>query len=310
MFFEKSRLVEAELSLGNLGVAEHGALLWEEACDRVQSGELDDRPLYWRRLTLPEEPAHWSASRNYHPTYRKEADLRILVTGFDPFNLDVRIDQSNPSGVVALALDKTCLDVRGSTAEIRSLIVPVSFADFDGGLVESLVDPLLNDLDLLVTVSMGREEIDLERFPGLRRSSGKPDNKRMLCGGTAADPLIPPGLSGPEFVEFSLPVEKMREVPGKFEIRDNHTVTTLERGEVSVDTLSELAGQIAVQGSGGGYLSNEIAYRVVRSVGGRFPVGHIHTPRVEGIEPTKIRDITDQVTKMIKAAIHTLPGRR
>ena len=102
----------------------------------------------------------------------------------------------------------------------------------------------------------------------------------------------------------------MREVPGKFEIRDNHTVTTLERGEVSVNTLSELAGQIAVQGSGGGYLSNEIAYRVVRSVGGRFPVGHIHTPRVEGIEPTKVRDITDQVTKMIKAAIHTLPGRR
>ena len=50
MICEKSRLVEAELSLGNLGVAEQGALLWEEACDRVQSGELDDRPLYWRRL--------------------------------------------------------------------------------------------------------------------------------------------------------------------------------------------------------------------------------------------------------------------
>ena len=310
MSYEKSRLTEAEAVLGKVVAADNGTALWLEERRRVQAGELDDRPLYWRRLTLPDDPAGLASSRNYQPAFRHEVDFRVLVTGFDPFNLDEHIDQSNPSGVIALSLDQVALESQGKMAEIRTFIVPVRFADFDRGLIEWLIEPLLDTLDLLLTLSMGRVRIDLERFPGLRRSSGKLDNDSLLGGGSERVPVIPPGLTGPEFVEFSLPVEIMREAPGDFEIADNRTVTTLERGEITVDNLEALADQRSVQGSGGAYLSNEISYRTIRKVAGRCPVGHIHTPSITGFEPAKIRKIVDQVTKMIVVAIGTLSGDR
>ena len=306
IFSEKDRLTLAQEVLGDFAPVEDGASLWRDARDQVQSGDLDDRPLYWRRFALPENPKTMAASRNYRPSYCEDVDFRVLVTGFDPFNLDARIDQSNPSGVVALALDHLRLAWENGTAEIRSLIMPVRFSDFDGGLVESLIEPLLDQIDLLMTVSMGREEIDLERFPGLRRSSGKPDNARVFCGGTIDSPLIPLRLSGPEFLEFSLPVAAILGVDGPFVIRDNRKVTTLEAGDIVVDQLSDLMGHRAVSGSGGGYLSNEISYRAIRTVADRFPVGHIHTPRIEGMEPEKLQAITEQVTEIIKASIRTL----
>ena len=160
IFSEKDRLTLAQEVLGDFAPAEDGASLWRDARDQVQSGDLDDRPLYWRRFALPENPETMAASRNYRPSYCEDVDFRVLVTGFDPFNLDEHIDQSNPSGVVALALDHSRLAWENGTAEIRSLIVPVRFSDFDGGLVESLIEPLLDQIDLLITVSMGREEID------------------------------------------------------------------------------------------------------------------------------------------------------
>ena len=212
--------------------------------------------------------------------------------------------------MIALSLDQVALESQGKMAEIRTFIVPVRFADFDRGLIEWLIEPLLDTLDLLLTLSMGRVRIDLERFPGLRRSSGKLDNDSLLGGGSERVPVIPPGLTGPEFVEFSLPAEIMREAPGDFEIADNRTVTTLERGEITVDNLEALADRRSVQGSGGGYLSNEISYRTIRKVAGRCPVGHIHTPSITGFEPAKIQKIVDQVTKMIVVAIGTLSGDR
>ena len=119
-------------------------------------------------------------------------------------------------------------------------------------------------------------------------------------------PLIPLSLSGPEFLEFSLPVAAILGVDGPFVIRDNKKVTTLEAGDIVVDQLSDLMGHRAVSGSGGGYLSNEISYRAIRTVADRFPVGHIHTPRIEGMEPEKLQAITEQVTEIIKTSIRTL----
>ena len=306
MSLEKSRLVEAEAIFGKLAAADNGADLWREERRRVQSGELDDRPLYWRRLKLPDD-ARWLAdSRNYQPLFRDDVDFRVLVTGFDPFNLDKHIEQSNPSGVIALFLDQVVVETGGEKAEIRSSIVPVRFSDFDQGLIEQLIDPLLDTLDLLVTTSMGRDQIDLERFPGLRRSSDRPDNNGLLGGGTKKEPMKPPGLNGPEFVEFSIPADMMTDVGDGFEIRDNRTVTTLECGEITIDKLDALDDQRSVQGSGGGYLSNEISYRTNRKVAGRFPVGHIHTPGVVDFDSSMIKKIVDQMTKVIVAATRTL----
>ena len=306
---ENLRLSKAESALGKMAISVNGSELWQAERRRVQSGELDDRKLYWRRMLLPDVPGSLAESRNYEPTFRDDVDYRVLLTGFDPFNLDVNIEQSNPSGVIALSLDQLVLEAGGKRAEIRCLILPVRFNDFDRGLIEKIIDPLLGTLDLLLTVSMGRDQIDLERFPALRRSSGRQDNAGFLGGGSKTKPLIPSGIQGPEFVEFSLPAETMQEVSGYFKIRDNRTVTTLERGAMFVDNLNSLADQRSVEGSGGGYLSNEISYRTIRIVAGHFPVGHIHTPRITPFDPVKMSKLVQQVTTMINVAIGTLPDK-
>ena len=112
------------------------------------------------------------------------------------------IGQSHPSGLAALALDGTLV----AGLRVRSAILPVRYADFDSGIVENTMgEHFTTGLDLAVTVSMGRDVFDLERFPGRRRSTTEPDNRGETGGGSASDPHPPPGLEGPEFLEFSLP---------------------------------------------------------------------------------------------------------
>ncbi len=64
-------------------------------------------------------------------------------------------------------------------------------------------------------------------------------------------------------------------------------------------------GSTAVQGSGGGYLSNEIAHRATLLRDGyadQLPVGHIHTP-VLVMDPDNTTEITDPVFERNRADI-------
>jgi pyrrolidone-carboxylate peptidase len=309
-----------------------GLELWRAARDAVQGGALDDRPLYWSRLAALREArsrcdaatacagalAAWEhATRGVGDADfgEQEADLHVLVTGFDPFALDRRLDQSNPSGVAALALDDRVLTIGDRRVAVQALLFPVRFADFDDGLVETLIRPRLEtgEVDLLLTVSMGRDAFDLERFPGRRRSATAPDNLGVRTGASPEDPRIPPlgamPLPGPEFVEFSLPVAAMRTVTGPWPVHDNRRVTTLERGTFEAPSLAALAGQTAVRGSGGGYLSNEISFRTVRlarELAVDVPVGHLHTPRIEGHDPAVLAALVAQVEALVRAAAAAL----
>ena len=291
---------------------ERGAALWQAAVTAVQVGELDDRTLYWQRLEqivgLSGRDARGfeRSSRNYDPVFDADAQYRVLVTGFDPFHLDEAIEQSNPSGVIALQHDGVKIDCARGRADLRSLIVPVRFRDFDDGLIEALVDQLVASVDMIITVSMGRDGFDLERFPGRRRSSEQPDNERCYAGGSAARPLIPAGLEGPEFVEFSLPATEMLEVEGDYPVRDNRNVTTLESGDLAAQQLADLTAATAVNGSGGGYLSNEISYRVIHRLskfGGHVRSGHIHVPRITGYDPVRLGSIASQAGRLIEVAV-------
>ena len=198
----------------------------------------------------------------YDLAYSQALRKKILITGFDPFLLDEHIDQSNPSGVAALLLDGQVLSHQGIRAEINTVMIPVRYKDFDEGLIESLLAPYyaLNNVDMVVTISMGREHFDLERFPGKRRSVTAPDNANIVYGGTQTAPKISSlngrPLPGAEFVEFSLPVAHMQKAQGPYEINDNHEVTTLEK-TFKPSSLAELEGAIAVNGGGGG-----ITYRM------------------------------------------------
>lgn len=316
-------------------IANQGQRLWQQAVKDVQSGNTDDRPLYWSRLLMRESAkthnvgypiADWQrkvlvnviekSSRGFSDIqFKPESQIKILVTGFDPFFLDKDIGQSNPSGVTALALDGYTFNVNGKQAQIETVMIPVRFADFDNGIIESLLTPIYRDnsVDMIFTVSMGREQFDLERFPGRNRSAAAPDNLNVLTGASKTNPQAPflngKTLNGPEFVEFTLPVQTMQKVKGHWQINDNHQITTTSRGQFDATSINELQSATSVEGSGGGYLSNEISYRsilLMQQFNRNLPVGHIHTPRVKGHDSQVESDIVEQIKAMIGAAASTL----
>ena len=304
--------------------------LWRKAVTDGASGYADDRALYWGRLTLrvslrqalqPENTSeletllvlleHYSRGLG-DIRFPDDGNLRILITGFDPFQLDQDVTQSNPSGLAALLLDGTTLIDSTVSAAIEAATMPVRFEDFDRGLIEDFLTPHFrtSSLALMVTISMGRSGFDLERFPGLRRSATASDNRNVITGASANNPLIPRLgevlLEGPEFIEFSLPANIMLGAAGDWPIVDNRQVRTLESGSFAAAGLTELAGQTAVSGSGGGYLSNEISYRSIllhRRLQADFPIGHIHTPRVEGYDEGLERRIIAQIRSLLIRAI-------
>ncbi|QVK22360.1 hypothetical protein [Shewanella dokdonensis] len=316
-------------------VAHEGQRLWQQAVRDVSSGHYDDRSLYWSRLQMrtllqQQRPAFniagWQkeiltkavekASRGFSDiNYADDAQIRILLTGFDPFFLDRHIEQSNPSGMAALALDGYRFRVNGKQVQIETVMIPVRFADFDAGIIESLLTPVYRDnqVNMVITVSMGRSDFDIERFPGRNRSAKAPDNRNVMTGADKEHPLPPKldgkTLNGPDFVEFSLPVAAIQAVNGPWKIHDNRTVTTLKRGTFAASSLSELQHSTAVEGSGGGYLSNEISYRAIllqQQLGSRIATGHIHTPRVAGYDAQSEQQMVDQLKAMLTAAAATL----
>ena len=319
-----------------------GNQLWrrsQQLNDQKGLRAVDDRQLYWARLavkrliklnhratnadadrTLESTLTRFErASRGFDDlTFRADADLQILITGFDPFGLHTHLDQSNPSGVAALSFDGLVISSAGISAELQSAVFPVRFADFDEGMVESVVAPVLAEqaVDAIVTISMGRDDFDLERFPSRRRSATAPDNLMIRTGASAQQPLLPllngADLAGPEFVEFSLPVNSMRSIQSPFKVNDNRTVTTLEHGTDDAVALGDIVNSTSVRGSGGGYLSNEISYRTVRLVQQdhrRIAAGHIHTPRITGANRTTSHNITMQIRAMLEAALPELASR-
>ena len=325
---DKARNYTASMQL----VIRHAPALWEESVHSFNTqGDYDDRPLYWSRLKMKsilrkapafaellpdqQEALLWAFelySRGQRDVkFDKNADIKVLLTGFDPFHLDKSIRQSNPSGVAAHEFDDLFLSIDGKKIEIETLIFPVRFEDFDKGMVEELLTPYYRNtkVDMVFTVSMGREDFDLERFPGLRRSSFAPDNLNVHTGAKPENPLVPKlngkPLNGPEFMQFSLPAKAMLEVQTPFKVNDNHKVTTLNK-TFYPKRLSELNGEISVRGSGGGYLSNEISYRSLllrEQYNPLMVVGHIHTPKFVGFEPEKSEKIVKQIKNMvIKAA--------
>ncbi|GIU21222.1 hypothetical protein L2719_00150 [Shewanella schlegeliana] len=316
-------------------VAHQGLRLWQQAVRDVQSGHLDDRSLYWNRLAMRallkiQKPdfniASWQqdilikavekSSRGFSDLdFKNDAQIKILLTGFDPFFLDRNIDQSNPSGLAALALDGYRFKVDGKQAQIETVMIPVRFADFDEGMIESLLTPIYRDngVDMIFTVSMGRDDFDIERFPSRNRSAAAPDNLNVLTGASKQTPIAPKfnggNLNGPEFVEFSLPITAMQTVTGPWKVNDNHTVSTLERGEFQASSLAQLQSATSVEGSGGGYLSNEISYRAIllqQQFNSSIPVGHIHTPRIAAYDAKTESKIVTQVRDMVVAAAGTL----
>ncbi|MFJ3875908.1 pyroglutamyl peptidase [Streptomyces sp. NPDC090077] len=299
-----------------------GQALWQASVRRAQGqrpgGDLapgDDRPLYWARLSMTTALARWQpafavdraalrtrfedASRGLTDNAFRAAPgvRRVFISGFDPFGLDAEIRRANPSGSAALQLNGRRVTLAdGSPAEIRAVVLPVRYADFDAGIVERAFTPRLAagpaPADVITTVSQGYPGIfTLEDWAGRARSADPyPDNARALSGGTREHPVTAPGLGpGPEFIRTTLPADAVTAaVQTPYPVLLNSKVTEIPAGGTTpVDrTDGPTAGSRAVAGGGGGYLSNEVAYRSNRlraELAPHLPGGHLHTPVLTGL---------------------------
>ncbi len=299
-----------------------GAALWWAAVGRAQGrrpgGELaqgDDRPLYWARLAMDRQLAGWQpdfaadgealrgrfedASRGLtgNEFGLSPGVKRLFISGFDPFGLDGDIRTANPSGAAALGLNgrRVTLD-DGETAEIRAVVLPVRYADFDHGIVERAfgrrMAPGPRAADRITTVSQGYPgKFTLEAWAGRARSADPyPDNEGALSGGTYENPVVAPDLGpGAEFIATSLPTAAMTAATqSPYPVLLNTEVSEIPAGgTITVDRPDgPTPGSRAVAGGGGGYLSNEVAYRSNRlrlEVNPGLPGGHLHTPVLTGL---------------------------
>ncbi|MFF1556421.1 pyroglutamyl peptidase [Streptomyces sp. NPDC058279] len=299
-----------------------GEALWQSAVLRAQGrrpgGDLpaaDDRPLYWTRLAMTAQLSRWDpgfpvdrpalrgrfedASRGLTDNaFRAGPGVRrVFISGFDPFGLDAEPRRANPSGSAVLQLSGRRLTLAdGSLAEVRAVVLPVRYADFDAGIVERAFAPRLTggpaSADVITTVSQGYPGIfTLEAWAGRARSADPyPDNTGALSGGTREHPVTAPGLGpGAEFIGTTLPTDAVTgAVQAPYPVLRNTEVTEIPAGATApVDRADgPTPGSRAVAGGGGGYLSNEVAYRSNRlrvELAPAMPGGHLHTPVLTGL---------------------------
>ncbi|WP_063734999.1 hypothetical protein [Streptomyces sp. RTd22] len=316
-------------------VRRDGGRLWDRAVARVRGrgpagGDLsrdDDRPLYWARLGMTRALGEWRPDFPLSEARRAELltvlergsrgqdslDLpagkhtkRIVVTGFDPFQLDADVRRSNPSGAAALALDGTTLRTPDGPARVETAVFPVRWADFADGTVERTLLPVFRHgprrVDAFMTVSQGRVgRFDVERTNGAWRG-GYPDNANVSRTETVPIPVgVPTPRPQPQWTTTTLPYASIVVAnTGPFPVYDNTTVTEIPAGATApvVRPDGPTPGSTARAGGGGDYLSNEIAYRATLlrdAVGLKVPGGHLHTPVLQ-FGPNNTDPATGQVT--------------
>jgi pyrrolidone-carboxylate peptidase len=351
--FSKALARSANAAAAEKLVKTVGEKLWRDATAAARGGGAgsDDRQIYWTRLMLS------TALRQWNPAWARTADdlrrvqtrllqvleqssrgmnalgfgqdvadrKRILVSGFDPFGFpnagDIR--QSNLSGAAALALDGQTLSDGKVSGLVRSVVYPVRYADFDAGVVERVLQPLLagsNPPQLVMSISQGGGRFELEEFAGRRRSTaGFNDNlDRAGGGGTLTKPIEPPALAkGPEFIGTNVKPTTLAAMRGalgrKGALREETEVKDLPSGASQPRTLPKGPGtkpSLAVEGSGGGFLSNEVFYRnsLMRTQGGaNVPTIHLHTPMLEPDAGDSTRNtLIESIRKILRAALATL----
>jgi pyrrolidone-carboxylate peptidase len=190
--------------------------------------------------------------------------LRVLVTGFDPFRFGARPRPGdfNPSGQAALALDGETIPVEGgAVAAVEGVVLPVSFEQFDTGLVERIVGPRLGELDAVITVSLypraeGETGLRLERYAvGVRLREEAPAERRA----------VPPA-------------------PGE-----------TERGAAIIETaapLSEIGGEVEAAGLGPAVANAEFEFRFPSREVARQALGALGLPATAAAAQVAITDPT------------------
>ncbi|MBB5954413.1 hypothetical protein FHS29_000983 [Saccharothrix tamanrassetensis] len=323
-------------------VAEAGGELWRAAVERARES-VDDRPLYWARLLFTKAVRQWQpkgyalsvaerarlvqrvdvAARGVEDVRFRGGLRRVVVSGFDPFQLDgTSVRRSNPAGAAALRLDGKVFDTPGGRVVVEAAVLPVLWGAFDQGVVERFYGGTLlgkTKPDAFVTISQGRPgRFDVERWAA-RWRGGFPDNNDVAARGTVPDA---PGWPQPahEFIETTLPAQKMVDAgTSPYPVHFNRSFcewpigSTPGVGTPDCRTDEPTPGAVAAVGSGGDYLSNESMYRANRVRLGLSATttsgGHLHTPVLgQPADPVALTDpefeaerrrIVDQVVALV-----------
>jgi pyrrolidone-carboxylate peptidase len=284
---------------------QRGTLLWQTAVERAQGTRwmgtierYDDRPLYWARLMgsrdlrqwrpgfAVSEPARAALLKTFEYASRgiwstgfpvRRGVTRVMVSGFDPYQLNNEIRRSNPSGASALQLDGVEYRVGERTVHIEAVALPVTWSGFDAGIVEDAFGPHLartspQRADLIMTISQGlRGTMNIEQWAGAWRG-GSPDNNNE---GTPE--VVPPAAGWPqpdpqpEFIETTLPYQRMIAAGSTpWPVQLNRQIcewtggTRPDPARVVCHLNGPSPGSQAQAGGGGNYLSNESMYRTNR----------------------------------------------
>ncbi|PWB58136.1 MAG: hypothetical protein C3F18_03025 [Nitrosomonadales bacterium] len=278
------------------------------------------RRLHARLLNVLEQTSRGMTTSAF-PTDRPDLK-RILISGFDPFGFpnpggDIR--QSNLSGAAAMALDGEILTQGSVSARVEAVVFPVRYADFNEGVVENHLRPHLTGPlppHLVMSISQGDAQFEFEEWAGRRRSTENYlENLGQPSGGTQTRPIEPLGLGrGPEFLRHTVPstmLGAMRGAVGRTSaITEETRVIDLPPGATQSRVLPGGPGPSpgqAVEGSGGGFLSNEIFYRnsLLRTqLGSTVPMIHLHTPMLEpGASDTLRNTLIDKIREILRATL-------
>lgn len=325
-FIEKVITQEITIEEIKTLVEEKAKALWDTSVKQVQSGNLDDRPLYWARnkmqTWLKRNPLFIDQIDIGKSLVKKETELdniiilfeelsrnytgidfskagnkkKVLITGFDPFQLNPDIDFNssmgansattfNPSGIIAL-----CFNGFFEDYYIQTCIFPVRYDDFDKGFVENVIKSNITDVDLIMTTSLngGNPRFDIEKFAtefrggfhdnlGIGNSDNQYDSSRFIVN------------QSQNYTETTLPNKK---------IFEDKTSITIKGNEIYFDT-----NRSPKEGSGSNYLSNEIMYRSTKvrdEIDLKTPVGHFHLGNLSSISrANEVKNVVFEIIKKI-----------
>jgi hypothetical protein len=213
-------------------------------CANANFAYADDRILYWARIKMMVAMKNHlfllgdkekkdsliklfeTKSRGFDGINFAAAGTRkkVIITGFDPFQIADNNMRSNPSGAAVLALHGQNHTLNGVAIHMQAAIFPNRYADFDGkdfdgtdfagnqpltGVVESFfeqfidpVNPVLKP-DLIVTLSQGGPlEFWVDRFASRKRLEFFDNMHREHIP-------FPIGVKGDPFYETKLDAAKM-----------------------------------------------------------------------------------------------------
>jgi pyrrolidone-carboxylate peptidase len=205
---------------------------------------------------------------------RDKKVTRVLVSGFDPYQLNNEIRRSNPSGASVLQLDGQVYQVGDRTVHIQAVMLPVTWSGFNAGYVEDAFGPHLTAkakerADLIMTISQGqRGTMNIEQWAGAWRG-GSPDNNNE--GTPELAPQVttwPQPEPNPEFIETTLPYQRMVAAgTTPWPVKLNRRIcewtgnTRPDPTKLSCHDNGPSPDAQAHSGGGGNYLSNESMYR-------------------------------------------------